>query len=128
MRSLRQSLDVICLAGLFTAAGFAGTIYATTQLIDSSPKTIRAFLVGWLETIEFIRTHKEETVKIESAVTGFPPSVMSKEYDVTVGMFSRNCRLDAESLTTLQRSFVALKLLKEAPDMSKLYTEAFLPK
>jgi hypothetical protein len=41
MRSLRQSLDVICLAGLFTAAGFAGTIYATdgTNLYTIDPTT-----------------------------------------------------------------------------------------
>jgi NitT/TauT family transport system substrate-binding protein len=106
----------------------AGTIFATTQLINSNPAAIRAFLAGWLETIEFIRTHKEETVKIESDVTGFPPSVMSKEYDLTVGMFSRDCQFDAESLATLERSFVSLRLLKETPDMSKLYTEAFIPK
>ena len=106
----------------------AGTIFATTQLINSNPAAIRAFLAGWLETIEFIRTHKEETVKVESEVTGFPPSVMSKEYDLTVGMFSRDCKFDAESLATLERSFVSLKLLKDTPDMSKLYTEAFIPK
>jgi ABC-type nitrate/sulfonate/bicarbonate transport system substrate-binding protein len=106
----------------------AGTIFATTQLINSNPDAIRAFLAGWLETIEFIRTHKEETVKIESDITGFPTSVMSKEYDLTIGMFSRDCKFDAESLTTLERSFVSLKLLKDTPDMSKLYSEAFIPK
>ena len=28
----------------------------------------------------------------------------------------------------LQRSFLDMKLLDDAPDMSKLYTEAYLPK
>jgi len=106
----------------------AGAIFATTQLIKTDPDAIRAFLSAWLETIAFMRSHKEETVRIESAITGFPPSVMSREYDLTVGMFSSNCKFDAESLATLKRSFVDLKLLKDAPDMSKLYSEAFLPK
>ena len=106
----------------------AGAIFATTQLIKTDPDAIRAFLSAWLETIAFMRSHKEETVRIESAITGFPPSVMSREYDLTVGMFSNNCKFDAESLATLKRSFVDLKLLKDAPDMSKLYSEAFLPK
>jgi NitT/TauT family transport system substrate-binding protein len=106
----------------------AGAIFASTQLIKTDPDAIRAFLAAWLETIAFIRSHKEETVRIESAITGFPPSVMSREYDLTVGMFSSNCKFDAESLATLKRSFVDLKLLKDAPDMSKLYSEAFLPK
>ena len=106
----------------------AGAIFATTQLTKTDPDAIRAFLAGWLETIAFMRSHKEETVNIESAVTGFPPSVMSREYDLTIGMFSSDCRFDAQSLATLKRSFMDLQLLKEAPDMSKLYSETFLPK
>jgi NitT/TauT family transport system substrate-binding protein len=104
----------------------AGAIFASTQLIKTDPDAIRAFLAAWLETITFMRSHKEETVRIESAITGFPPSVMSREYDLTVGMFSSNCRFDAESLATLKRSFMDLNLLKDEPDMSKLYSEAFL--
>jgi NitT/TauT family transport system substrate-binding protein len=104
----------------------AGAIFASTQLIKTDPDAIRAFLAAWLETIAFMRSHKEETVRIESAITGFPPSVMSREYDLTVGMFSSNCKFDAESLATLKRSFMDLNLLKDEPDMSKLYSEAFL--
>ena len=74
------------------------------------------------------RTHKAETVKIESAITGFPESVMAKDYDLTVGMFTKDCRFDAESLATLKQSFADLNLLPGPPDMAKLYTERFLPK
>jgi NitT/TauT family transport system substrate-binding protein len=106
----------------------AGAIFASNQLIKTNPDAIRAFLAGWLDTIDFIRKHKQEAVTIESEVTGFPPSVMSKEYDLTVGMFSSDCKFDAESLATLKRSFVDLKLVESTPDMSTLYTEAFVPK
>jgi ABC-type nitrate/sulfonate/bicarbonate transport system substrate-binding protein len=106
----------------------AGTLYASNQIIKSNPDAVRAFLAGWIETVDYIRAHKAETVKIESEITGFPESVMAKDYDLTVGMFTKACRFDAESLATLKRSFVDLKLLPSAPDMSKLYTEEFLPK
>jgi NitT/TauT family transport system substrate-binding protein len=106
----------------------AGALYASTHLIATDPAAVRAFVAAWIETIDYIRSHKAETVKIESGVTGFPESVMSREYDLTVGMFTKGCRFDAESLATLKRSFHDLKLLPTAPDMSKLYTEAFLPK
>jgi hypothetical protein len=43
-------------------------------------------------------------------------------------MFTKDCKFDPESLATLKRSFVDLKLLPTPPDMSALYTEAFLPK
>jgi hypothetical protein len=37
------------------------------------------------------------------------------------------CRFDAESLATLKRSFVDMKLFDQPPDMSRLYSETFLP-
>jgi NitT/TauT family transport system substrate-binding protein len=106
----------------------AGAIFATGQLIDSNPDAVRAFLAGWLETIDFIRHHKQRTVELESGITGFSASVMAKEYDLTIGMFSSDCKFDAQSLATLERSFTDLRLVANPPDMSKLYTEAFLPK
>jgi len=106
----------------------AGTIYATNKVIASDPDAIRRFLAGWLETIDYMRKHRAETIKIESGVTGFSATVMAKEYDLTIGSFSKDCKFDAESLATLKRSFADLKLLPEPPDMSKLYTEAFIPK
>ncbi len=106
----------------------AGAIYATQHLIATDPDALRGFLAAWLETVDFITTHKAETVEIESEATGYPQSVMAKEYDVTKGMFSKDCKFDAESLRNLKRAFIEQKLVNAPPDMSKLYTEAFLPK
>jgi len=106
----------------------AGTIYATNALIASNPAAVRSFLAAWLETIAYMRAHKDETVKIESEVTGYSPAVMAKEYDLTIGMFSPDCKFDAQSIANLKQSFADQKLVDPLPDMSKLYTEAFLPK
>ena len=43
-------------------------------------------------------------------------------------MFTDNGHFDPAALTVLSRSFVEMKTLPDEPDMSKLYTEAFLPK
>ena len=75
----------------------AGTIFASQHLIDTNPNAVRAFVAAWIETVDYIRTHKAETVKIESGITGFPESVMAKDYDLTVGMFTKACKFDAES-------------------------------
>jgi len=48
-------------------------------------------------------------------------------YDELMPMFSDHGRFNPKALATLSRSFVDMKTLPEAPDMSKLYTEAFLP-
>jgi NitT/TauT family transport system substrate-binding protein len=106
----------------------AGTIFATMKLVQSNPDAIKRFLAGWFETIDFMRKNKAETVKIGMGMTGFSEAVQSKEYDLTIGMYSRDGKFDADTLKNLQASFTDLKLVDSAPDMSKLYTEAYLPK
>ena len=106
----------------------SGALFASNKLIASNPDAIRAFIAGWIETVDYMRTHKAETVKLESGITHFDENVMSKEYDLTIGMFTKDCRFDAESLAALKRSFVNLKLVNTPPDMAKLYTDAYLPK
>lgn len=106
----------------------AGVLFASNHVMKADPRAVRAFVAGWVETVRYMQTHKAETVKLEAAVTKFPPSVMSKDYDIVKGMYTRDCSFDAASLAALKRSFVELKLVKHAPDMSKLYTTAYLPK
>jgi ABC-type nitrate/sulfonate/bicarbonate transport system substrate-binding protein len=106
----------------------SGALFASKHLIATDPDAIRAFIAAWIETVDDMRAHKAETVKLESAINHFDETVMSREYDLTIGMFTKDCRFDAESLATLKRSFVEQKLLPAAPDMSKLYTGAYLPK
>jgi NitT/TauT family transport system substrate-binding protein len=106
----------------------SGALYASNQLIASNPDAIRAFLAGWIETVDYMRANKAETVKITSGVTHFSASVMSREYDLTIGMHTKDCRFEPEALAVLQRSFVEMKLVEGEPDMAKLYTEAYLPK
>jgi len=49
-------------------------------------------------------------------------------YDEVMPMFTEDGHFKPKALATLSRSFVELKTLPKAPDMSKRYTEAFLPK
>jgi len=114
----------------FEGPAASGMIFASNRLIASDPDAVRAFVAGWIDSVAYIFAHKAETVRIESAVTGLPESVMAKAYDIDMAghLFVRDCKFDAESLSTLQRSFIDLKLLSAPPDMSKLYTEAYLPK
>jgi NitT/TauT family transport system substrate-binding protein len=106
----------------------SGTFSASDRLIQTDPGAIRTFLAAWLETVRYIRTHKAETVKIESRIDQLPESVVSKVYDLTIGMFTSDCKFDPDALATLKRGFVELKFVDTSPDMSKLYTEEFLPR
>ncbi|HEY2533125.1 MAG TPA: ABC transporter substrate-binding protein [Xanthobacteraceae bacterium] len=106
----------------------SGALFASNRLIASNPDAIRTFLAGWIETINYMRTNKAETVRIASGITHFSENVMSREYDLTINMHTGDCRFDPEALAILKRSFVEMKLIDREPDMSKLYTEDYLPK
>jgi NitT/TauT family transport system substrate-binding protein len=106
----------------------SGILYASNHIVSTNPDAVRAYVAGWLETTHYMSTHKDETVKVEAAITHFDPVMIAKEYDIDKGMFTDDCAFDAESLEVLRQSFVELKILPTAPDMSKLYTTEFLPK
>jgi NitT/TauT family transport system substrate-binding protein len=102
-------------------------IFATDKLIADDPGALRGFLKGWFESIAFMRRNKAETVAIAEEVTGKDEQITSRVYDELMPMFSDNGRFDQKALATLASSFVELQVLPAKPDMTKLYTEDFLP-
>ena len=102
-------------------------IYASDKVVHDRPDAVRRFLKGWFETIAFMRKNKAETVRITRTVTNFPQDVEDKEYDIVMPMFSSDGRFDPAALAVIRRSFVDLHLLDTEPDLTKYYTEKFLP-
>ena len=103
-------------------------IFATDKLIAERPTAVRGFLAGWFETIAFMRGHKAETVEIAKEVTNKDAEITARVYDELMPMFSDDGRFAPAALATLAKSYVELQLLPQEPDMTKLYTQAFLPK
>lgn len=103
-------------------------MFATDKAIAAKPEAIRNFIAGWFETIAFMRKDKAKTVEIASEVMGTDKVLSAGIYDELMPMFADNGRFNPKALDVLSKSFVDLKTLPTAPDMSKLYTEAFLPK
>jgi NitT/TauT family transport system substrate-binding protein len=103
-------------------------IFASTAVLGEKPDTVRGFLKGWFETIVWMRAHRAESVEIARSITGFSQAVEDKEYDLVMPMFTTNGHFQAAGLKTIQESFKDLHLVDGDVDMSKLYTEAYLPK
>jgi NitT/TauT family transport system substrate-binding protein len=103
-------------------------IYASNNLIESNPQGLRDFLAGWFDTIAFMRDHKRASIEIAVKRIGMSPGVASASYDDTMPVMSPDGRFNAKALDVLANSFVDMHLLPDKPDMSKLYTDAFLPK
>ncbi len=103
-------------------------IFAQNKLVEKNPDSIRRFLTGWFDTIDWMRANKEEAVQLTMLSTRFDHEVESQEFDLVMPMFSADGKFQAAGLKTVEESFMDLKILPSPPDMSKLYTEAYLPK
>ncbi|HEX9144163.1 MAG TPA: ABC transporter substrate-binding protein [Candidatus Binatia bacterium] len=103
-------------------------IFATNKGIGSRPDALRAFMKGWFETIGFMRKNKANTVDIAKDIMETDAEISGRVYDELMPMFSDDGKFDAKALAVLSRSYVELQILDKEPDMTKLYTEAFLPK
>jgi len=103
-------------------------IYASDSLISGNPEALKTFLAGWFETIAYMRDHRQETIDIAVKHTGVSPAVAAESYDDTMPILSTDGHFSAKALDVLATSFVETQALPSKPDMSKLVTEAFLPK
>jgi len=102
--------------------------FASTNLVKQNPEALRRFLAGWYEAVAFMKSHKAESVKLASEVLNWSPTVTERCYDRTIAHFSTNGKFEKQALDKLRASFIDLKVLDASADISKLYTEEFLPK
>jgi ABC-type nitrate/sulfonate/bicarbonate transport system substrate-binding protein len=103
-------------------------IFATDKIIAGRPDSVRNFLKGWFDSIAFMRANKAPTVDIAMEVGNVSRSIAEHAYDELMPMFSDDGKFNPKALAVLSRSYVELKILPNEPDMTKLYTEEFLPK
>jgi NitT/TauT family transport system substrate-binding protein len=101
--------------------------YASTKVMTERPEAVKAFCAGWFDSVAHMLSHKEETVQIATPIMKFDPEIVGATYDVVVTKMSRTGRFDPKGLATLARSYVEMKTFPSEPDMSKFYTEKFLP-
>jgi ABC-type nitrate/sulfonate/bicarbonate transport system substrate-binding protein len=102
-------------------------IYARKAFAAQNPDAVRAFLAGWFETIDWMRSHRTETIDILRSTAEASPVVATRDYDELIGMFNRTGRFDPKALAVLSRSFVEMGMLPQEPDIKTLITEEYLP-
>jgi NitT/TauT family transport system substrate-binding protein len=101
--------------------------YATNKMVAEHPDQLREFLAGWFDTIAWMRQNKDESVKLAAPVMHQSLEITGRAYDEIMPSFSDTGKFDPKALAVLARSFVETNQFPTAPDMSKLYTEQFLP-
>ena len=123
----KQSARLLSSVSEYVPDYISGVLFASNQLVATKPDAIRHFITAWFQSVSYAREHKAETVKIAMTATGLDDNAQSREYDLVMSVYSKDAKFDPKALAVLQRSFVELKLVDTPPDMSKLYTEQFLP-
>src|SRR3984957_14983640 len=101
--------------------------YARRDLVASDPDRIRRFLAGWYETIAYMGTHKQESIRIAMPIVDLPGDLAARGYEQWMEAYSGDGSFDPVALALLAKSFVEMGLLPAEPDMKQLYTEEFLP-
>jgi NitT/TauT family transport system substrate-binding protein len=104
------------------------TSFASTALTQQNPDAVRRFLAGWYETVDYMKGHKDDVVPLCAKAMTYPPKVAARAYDVFMPKMSTDGRMRPEAIEALKSSFADLKSIEGPVDMTKFYTEAFLPK
>jgi len=88
---------------------------------------VKKFLVGWFRSVIYMKSHREQSIKIAMQAEGMDENATSKSFDAVIPMMSTDGQYDNKALERLAKSFVELGILDTAPDMSKLITRKFVP-
>jgi ABC-type nitrate/sulfonate/bicarbonate transport system substrate-binding protein len=101
--------------------------FARNDLIAHNPDVIRRFMLGWRQTLAYMKEHTDQSVQIDAKALGLPPEVVAKSLPYAMRTLSSDLSFDPRALAVLSRSFVELGILAKEPDMAQLYTSQFIP-
>ena len=102
-------------------------IFASNEAAAKRGAEITRFLEAWVDAVDFMHKKRGEAIEIARKVTGYDREIEEREFDLVLPMFSTTGKFSKPGLEVLARSFDA-EVREKHPDMSKLYTEKFLPK
>jgi NitT/TauT family transport system substrate-binding protein len=103
-------------------------IYAQNDLIKNRPDVLRRFLAAWFDTVAYMKTHKDETIRLTRPVTNLPRDIAAKVYDLETPALADNGHFEPKPLAATMQSFLDVGVLDRLPEDPKaLYTEEFLP-
>ena len=106
---------------------YTHVIYASNRIIEKRPDLVKEFVQGWSDTVKYMKENKTDTVRFGKEITGYDDDIQSDEYDDVMPMMSLDMKFDKESSDVVAASLIDLQISKEKLDLSRFYTERFLP-
>jgi ABC-type nitrate/sulfonate/bicarbonate transport system substrate-binding protein len=92
------------------------------------PDVVRRFLAGWFETIDWMAANREKTAEMAGRAMNVSTAIAARSYDDIMPTYSRDGRFSPAGLKLLGEALVETGAVKTVPDLTTLYTEAYLPK
>lgn len=130
-RSLKLEEDgqvrILANAGNEIQNFIANVVYASEPMMNERPEALRQFLKAFFETIQWMKDHKDETVRITQESTQLSPKIAAEGYDLEMPTFFTDGHFDRKKLAAVQQSLVDLSLIDHAVPDDTLITEKFLP-
>jgi NitT/TauT family transport system substrate-binding protein len=106
---------------------YTHVIFASNRIIEKNPDLVKQFVQGWSDTVKYMKENKADAVRFAKEITGYDDDIQSDEYDDVMPMMSVDMKFDKESSDVVAESLIDLQISKEKLDLSKFYTERFLP-
>ena len=102
-------------------------LFVTNKFREKNPDAVKRFAQAWLESVNYVLDNKEAMVQRGMKQLKFSREVAENSYDLEAPAFSRTGRFDQKALNVIAEGLVVTKILSSKPDMSKTYTEEYLP-
>ena len=102
-------------------------IFAHNDMIEDRSETLEKFLKGWFQTVQYMKTNKESSIKVSAEEMKVSEHIVAKVFDTEMGMMSDDGSFDPDAIDVLKKSYVELGILDYEPEISELYTDRFIP-
>jgi len=102
-------------------------LMARKELVADHPDAVKRFLQGFFAAVAYMRSHRDETIKISSEAMHMSNAVMSKTYDDEISMMSSDGAFDPQAIEVLKDTYVEMGMLPEKPATDQLLTTQFVP-
>ena len=123
----KKQARVLVDASDFVKTFITHVMFASDKMIAERPEVIERFLKGWFATIAYMRTHKDETVKITAKALHQDEDVMSRAYDLEMPEMSADGRFDPAAVKVVKESLVEMSILPSLPADDQIFTTRFVP-
>ncbi|MFC4055470.1 ABC transporter substrate-binding protein [Actinomadura syzygii] len=102
-------------------------IIATNDAVKKREASVRAYLEGWYETVNYMKAHRAETVAYMVKKFEVSETVAGKTYDHDIGNLSGDGSIPEANLKGLAASLVAQGVVDDEPATDEFWDGRFVP-